>query len=412
MSKSAPFAYVSFDRVPSPKGAAVHIREFVKTIGREFGAIDLITPNTDAATAEVEHDRWPGVQHYQLPAPGSNLIQRAMSFRGGLEQFFTTRRQIVHFRSIFEGYPLATNKSQVADRLIFEVNGLPSIELKYHHPDVADDRELLRKLRHQEDTCLDVADRIITPSAVTAAHLITRGVADEKISVIANGVHPELFSCRQPREWPAGTPTDPVRMLYAGTFSPWQGVRQAIDALHLFNRDATAQLTVIGPTRGYQRNQLENWCRQSGVADNVQLVPPLSQRELAHLHHDHDVVIAPLLANDRNTVQGCCPLKVLEAMASGVPLIASDLPVVRALARPEQEALLVRPGSGKAIKDAMMRLGNEPGLGPRLATTARERVEKRFTWARSGRELVATYRSELEAIPANISRSADTSPAG
>ena len=53
-------------------------------------------------------------------------------------------------------------------------------------------------------------------------------------------------------------------------------------------------------------------------------------------------------------------------MAAGTPVIASDLPVVRALAENGREALLVRPGSAKAIKDAAIRLVMEPDLGRRL----------------------------------------------
>jgi glycosyltransferase involved in cell wall biosynthesis len=406
------FAYVSFDRIPSPKGAAVHIKEFVRALGREFGAVDLVTPSSEAREVELITSRWPGVDHYQLPAVGGDLIRRVMSFRSALSRYVTERRQIVHFRSIFEGYPLAVNKDHVADYLIFEVNGMPSIELKYHHPDVADDRELLTKLRHQEDVCLAAADRIVTPSAVTAAYLVERGADVKKIAVIPNGVDPKLFSCTQPERWSMTMPRAPLRMLYAGTLSVWQGLRYALDALSLYNRDAPAELTIIGPTRGRQRSQLEAWCRQDGLEGRVKLIPPMSQLELAHAHHDHDVVVAPLLANDRNTIQGCCPLKILEAMASGVPLIASDLPVVRDLARGGQEALLVRPGSGKAIKDAMFRLDREPGLAIRLAAAARKRVEKHFTWKQSCEQLVAVYRDALAEISSRSLRNSDTSAAG
>ena len=412
MSMNERLAYVSFDRVPSPKGAAIHIREFVRSLGRRLGGVDLVTPSAEARTIEADRDRWPGVDHYQLPADGRDLIQRVMNFRRALAQFFRERRRLVHFRSIFEGYPIAMHRERTADCLIYEVNGLPSIELKYHHPDVADDRELLTKLRHQEDVCLAAADRIVTPSAVTASYLIERGAAPDKVTVIPNGVDTGLFSYAEPARWRSIRPQEPLRMLYSGTLSPWQGIRHALDALSLYNRDAAAQLTIIGPTRGHQRRQLEEWCRQEDLRDSVELLPPMSQRELAMAHHDHDVIIAPLLSNDRNTVQGCCPLKVLEAMASGVPLIASDLPVVRALARDDQEALLVRPGSGKAIKDAMFRLDREPGLAARIAAAARRRVNKQFTWKQSCEQLVAVYEEALAATSPSSARSSDASASG
>ena len=411
MSNSDRPVYVSFDRVPSPKGAAVHIREFVRSVGRELGGVDLVTPDADALVPSVDRDRWPGVDHHRLPSPGRNLIQRAGQFRAHLSRWFTGRRRLVHFRSIFEGYPLALHKDRAAAHLIYEVNGLPSIELKYHHPEVADDRELLAKLRAQEGACLRAADQVITPSQVTADYLIERGADPDKVQVIPNGVDLELFAFQEPGELVSG---DQVRVLYAGTMSAWQGVRQAIEALAQYRRDHPAVLTIIGPTRGHQRQQLESWCQQAGVLEYVRLIPPLSQRELAALHHQHDVVLAPLLANDRNTVQGCCPLKILEAMSCGVPVIASDLPVVRALARPDAEALLVRPGSPKAIKDGILRLRREAMLGPRLAHAARRRVESRFTWKRSCERLIDVYRRGLAS--ADTSRSSapsrDTSALG
>ena len=48
---------------------------------------------------------------------------------------------VVHVRSIYEGYPLAKRKKDVCDFFVHEVNGLPSIELKYHYPEVDEDDE-------------------------------------------------------------------------------------------------------------------------------------------------------------------------------------------------------------------------------------------------------------------------------
>ncbi len=158
--------------------------------------------------------------------------------------------------------------------------------------------------------------------------------------MIPNGVDLDVFRERIP------PPVDGrIRLLYAGTMSSWQGVRLTIEAMALLNRDVPATLALAGPARARQERELRELCWELGVADAVQFIGPVDQAALARLHHESDVVLAPLTANDRNLVQGCCPLKILEAMASGTPLVASDLPVVRELARPEVDALLVRPGS-------------------------------------------------------------------
>lgn len=388
--------YVSFDRVPAPKGASVHIGAFSRALASALGAIDLVTVepsrDDDQPSPELGAELWPGVFHHPLPSPGPNLIARALAFRSRLAHWWSGRRvPVVQFRSPFEGYPLACRKGEVADRLIYEVNGLPSIELKYHYPDVSDDHELLRKLRAQEGRCIQAADLLITPSAVTAAHLAERGADPQRVRVIPNGVDTELFSWREPTPWRDRC----VHMVYSGTLTSWQGVPAALEALALYRRDFPARLTLAGPAPRRVRRQLEERCRKLGVSGQVSLPGPLSQPDLVTLLHEADVVVAPLLRNDRNLVQGCCPLKAIEAMAVGTPLIASDIPVLTDIARRDDHALLVKPGSGKAIKDAMLRLRSEPDLAGRLSRAARCRVEERFTWRRAGEDLVAGWRELL-----------------
>ena len=414
--------YLSFDRFPSSKGAATHIDAFASALGERFGCVDLLTvpaesmaeidgpiphfvPNVPQQLADsTRHWGAVGVNHFPISADGTNLFERVLSFRQHCWHWWRQRLMqpsvempIVHFRSIFEGYPIARHKDQFCRKLVYEVNGLPSIELKYRYPGVADDKELIRKLRYQEDVCLAASDIVLTVSQVNAEHLVSRGLKEDQIRVIPNGVDTDLFAYRaadsnRTREIAAGSP---VKMLYCGTMSSWQGVGIAIDALALYRRDFPATLTLVGLANPRQRRDLMQLAWELGVSDHVMMLDPVPKPELVILHHEADVVVAPLTRNDRNLVQGCCPLKVIEAMSCGTPLVASDLPVVRELAGDDVEALLVRPGSGKAIKDAMLRLRMEPGLGCRLSRSARMRAERDFTWRKAQQSLIQSYEELL-----------------
>jgi len=99
-------AYVSFDSVPAPKGAATHIQAFVLALARHFGSIELVT--VGAGSAEMPPvERWPGVMHYELPAMGKSLVDRVLCFQLFLRRWLETRSfRAVHFRSTFEGMPL------------------------------------------------------------------------------------------------------------------------------------------------------------------------------------------------------------------------------------------------------------------------------------------------------------------
>lgn len=388
--------YASFDRFPAPKGAATHITAFAGALGAEFGEVDLITlPGREG----FEMPELKGVRHHPLPALGANVITRAMAFRAGLGRWWAGRRvRVVQVRSIFEGYPLAKRKAEVCDYFVYEVNGLPSIELKYHYPEVDEDYELLRKLRHQEQVCLDAADLIVTVSEVNALHLQSRGVPPGRIRVIPNGVDVKRFHWREPQ--PPGD--RPLRVLYTGTMTRWQGVHQAVEALQLYRRDFPAELILAGPCRPHERKALHRTIDRLGMARHVRLLGPVSQPALVDLLHGCDAVLAPLPPNDRNLEQGCCPLKVIEAMAAGTPLIASDMPVVSVLAENGVEAQLVRPGSAKAIKDGLLRLREDAAFGLRLSRAARARVERQFTWTRATDALLDAYRELLPELQPSV----------
>ena len=128
-----------------------------------------------------------------------------------------------------------------------------------------------------------------------------------------------------------------------------------------------------------------------GIGGNVEILPPVPQAELAEHVWASNAVLVPLTLNDRNVLQGCCPLKVLEGMAAGVPVIASDLPVVRELGCDGVHFLLVKPGSVDQIADAAFRLWTDRPLAQRIGRQARERVEAHYNWELAGDALLSAY---------------------
>lgn len=384
--KQEKIAYITFDTVPAPKGAAIHIAAFNHALATRFNTTHLVTVSP-TETSINSCGISPRIIQTALPAIGDNLITRVLYFRSLLKAWLQNRRfEAVQIRSIYEGWEIACNKQKYCDRLIFEVNALPSIELKYRYPDIVDDKELLHKLYTQEQICLTVADLIVTPSSITSNYLQTRGVSANKIRVISNGVNLNVFTNNKHQRT-----NNELKMIYFGTLSPWQGVNLAVEALALVNRDLPAYLTVIGQAKAYQIKALKHLAKKLEVTDKLTILAPMPQTELVKHIHSSDVILAPLTPSDRNLVQGCCPLKVLEGMATGIPVIASDLPVVRELGEDGVHFLLVKPGSAKAIKDAVLQLKNERELAKQIANNARQRIEKYYTWQRAGEALIDVY---------------------
>ena len=393
-------AYICFDVVPAPKGAAIHIEAFAHALGTLPGTLDLVTVSPNGTILD-QPTHWPGVRHIALPAVGKTLIDRVLDFRRHLWQWLQAQQafDVIQIRSIYEGFPIAINKEQVCQQLFFEVNGMPSIELKYRYPKVMDDDDLMTKIIAQEDFCLAQSDRIITPSSVTRNYLLQRGVSEESIHVIPNGVDLDTFTYQDStvsdtqQEKSRSLKSAPFKLLYIGTLSAWQGVELAIDALALYCRDAPATLTIIGPVRGKQDTVLMDLAAKLGVADQVTILPPMTQTELVQYMHGADAIAAPLKPNDRNLVQGCCPLKVIEGMATGTPVITSDLPVIHDLGENNVHFLAVRPGSSKAIKDAMLRLSSDESLLKSIAHQGYLQAQLHFPWQRAQNSLLCLYQA-------------------
>ena len=384
--------YASFDTVPSPKGASTHIIEFVKRLGSEFGNVVLLTPN--------EHDGFvpdflPGVQHVEVECVDDNPIGRARLFRLAVEEVL--RRQpfsIIHFRSIFAGMVACNSDLNHGAQLIYEANGFPSVEMKSHYPSITNQRSFIEKLRSQELHCLRKADQIITVSQTTADFVSTRlGDLQKETTTIPNGASLADFAYRDP------LPVDDLlKILYVGTASPWQGIGVLLEAVARVNQQRPCELTILGPPNRRRNQPLNKKIEKLGIAENIQWYSVDTKPEVNDAFHQAHLTVAPLMADDRNCLQGCCPIKIIEAMASGCPIIASDLPVVREIAVPEAHFLPARQGDVDNLKNRILELASNHEMATRLAQVARTQYESRFTWAAATNTLVSVYEKLLTSV--------------
>jgi hypothetical protein len=83
----------------------------------------------------------------------------------------------------------------------------------------------------------------------------------------------------------------------------------------------------------------------------------------------------------QDTAQWMSPMKMFEYMGSGVPIISSNLPVLREVLRNDENCLLVEPDRLNDWLDALDKLEKTPALAERLGRTAREAYETKYTWA-------------------------------
>lgn len=377
--------YTAFDIVPSPKGASTHILHNLRGLVNGNFDVHLITPNDGLLPPE---DTIAGARVTRIPQDLSqNFLARAVHFGRSVLAHLALHPgyDVVHFRSVWDGLHITQNKTKFNFKTIFEVNGLPSIELKYHYPGM--DAGILAKIKEQELATLHLSDAILCPSNVTRDYIASLGLDRKRVTIIPNGVSPSDFSVTP---LPARDGREPV-LLYIGTLADWQGLDIVIKALPRILAQQPAKLHIIGRGRSRQRKMLAKQIRKLGLEEHVLIQPAVPHHEIPSVIAQADLCVAPLGLNDRNVTQGACPIKVLEYMAAGRPLLASNMPIVRELMREDVDGLLFSPNDPDDLARQANRLLNDAELSQRLADSAAAHVREKFTWHESQKKLLKVY---------------------
>jgi glycosyltransferase involved in cell wall biosynthesis len=360
--------YASFDRFPSRKGSAVHIDRFARTLFERAGGGLLYVLGGDGLPP---YQREGAVEVVRYSRPSENYLDRALGFSARLEALLDAGGdsiRVAHFRDPWSG--MAVLERDLVR--VYEVNGLPSVELPYLHPRIPPGT--LERIAEVEQRCLDAADAVVVPSPVIAAALRQRRVAPERLHVIPNGA-----DLGGPTARPLGAPDR--YLLYFGALQPWQGLDTALRALARLSDLDDLHLVVCASVHRRKAKPYRKLAARVGVAERVHWRFALPEHELAPWREHALASLAPLRDCARNVAQGCAPLKVLESMASGVPVLASDLPVVRELMEDGGQGLLVPPDRPGELARAVRTLLDFPERSAAMGVAGRARVEERFTWS-------------------------------
>ncbi|MBI4280777.1 glycosyltransferase family 4 protein [Candidatus Uhrbacteria bacterium] len=135
----------------------------------------------------------------------------------------------------------------------------------------------------------------------------------------------------------------------------------------------TARLLLVGS--GDRLTYFEHLVAESGIASRVSFASAVSSEELPAYYRLADVLVLPSL--DRSEAFG---LVLLEAQASGVPVVSSNLPGVRTVLEDKKTGLLVPPGDAAGLTDALRWLFNHPEERGVMGQAARERILAKYRW--------------------------------
>lgn len=259
------------------------------------------------------------------------------------------------------------------------------------------------KIDDLERFCLNSSSTLFTVSDVTREALIRKGIAASRITTVPNSAADVFFG--NGRSGP-GANEDcsgfPDRLGegrwfgYVGSIHPWQGVELLVDAwAEVAGEWPGVGLLIISGRRSPAIRRLRRQIRKHGISDRVLLHPPLAPERLAKILPNLEFTCAPLLETARNVVQGCCPIKIVESMAAGTPVLASDLRVTRALIKHGHDGFLARAGEVRDWALALRILLQDREAPRRLGREASRTALARFTYGTMFDRLLTVFQSAL-----------------
>ena len=219
--------------------------------------------------------------------------------------------------------------------------------------------------------------RVAAVSSPLAAWATERGAADA--TVIPNGADTGRL---QPATWSkAGVELrrrlgfDEGRPVigFVGSLKPWHGVELLLDAVAELAGSLAIGLLVVGD--GPRRAMVDERARRLPASLQVAVTGAVPSDEVPQYLAAMDIAVAPYLPNDRFYFS---PLKVVEAMASGLPVIASDFEPVRQMLGPT--GILVPSGDTAALAVAIGDLSSDPDRRRRLGEAGRTRAVAQMDW--------------------------------
>ena len=232
------------------------------------------------------------------------------------------------------------------------------------------------------------ADAVIALTADMKAEMCK--ICSRGIDVIPNGVDLERYEALPSKvaiRAELGLDDDDRIAVFVGTLRPVKGVKYLIEAMSIIkHRCATARLLLVGD--GEERQSIEGMVKELNLEDTVTFLGRMSNDKVPKHMAASDVFVLPSLSEG-------FPVTVLEAMATGLPVVASRVRGLPEIIEDGRNGFLVEPKRPDQIADRVLVLLADSGLRQEVAAINREKA-RQYSWENTVEQVEAVYRRALK----------------
>lgn len=342
--------------------------------GTQRQALELAS-RTDPRLFEVELWMMRSGRDFGLPRAVEGLTRRVLS-----KSTTVGPESLLRLGLLLQSHPvdlllLLTAIPNIWGRLLGRMARVPRI--------VATVRGEGSPFRQHEKLLWRCAHHHVCNSAALKTILIRKyGIPEDRISVIVNGIDPHTYPVRPPSISPPGKHL----VLCVARMVPDKDLRTLLAAFELLRqRCPSASLLMVGD--GPLRREICIKARQKIPRTHFQWLP--GRQDLVPIYHQADLfVLSSILEGFPNVV--------MEAMACGLPVVATRVGGLQELVAHGQSGLLVNPGDPEALADAMAQLLSDPDRRTALGIAGRRRIETLFSIQTSARSHERLFLQLLE----------------
>jgi glycosyltransferase involved in cell wall biosynthesis len=208
--------------------------------------------------------------------------------------------------------------------------------------------------------------------------------AIQKTHVIHCGIQPEWYTPNQ-----AAKNNRRFEIVSIGSLQPYKGQRYLIEACQLLRQQGIDfHCRVIGD--GQLRSELQHLIDNKDLKDHVELTGSIPQESIAKILPQADCYIQPSIITPSGKMEGI-PVSLMEAMASGLPVVATDISGISELVRDGQTGWLCPPENPQALVDAIRTIYTDRHSAEETALAGQELVINEFNLHQNVKQLSALF---------------------
>lgn len=268
--------------------------------------------------------------------------------------------------------------------------GVPAVGTA-HRADVLDVPAQGAKARMRVAEAIQTLDAVVTVSRAIgdAADAIAR--PRRPITVVPNGADAQVFMPRDAGDARRrmGVPDDGPVISYVGKLVPRKGVDTLVEAMGILAARAAGAPRLVMAGIGGLREPLEQRAAELGVADRITWLGKVPHDEVGWVMSAGDVFVLPSLSEGLPTV-------VCEAMACGLPVVATAVDGTPEIVDDPATGLLVQPHDAGGLAAALARVLDDHDMAARMGGEALRRSEAEYTWAANARRMEQVYAAVMQ----------------